>query len=204
MQPKKLSKKPLKLLCIADLHHYTLAEIEKIQGVEYDMCVLLGDISGQGLTDIKRIIGENRVCGVLGNHDEYELLEKHGIFDVNGCVRNIGDYGILGFGGSHRYKNGDYPMLTQAESLEQSRGLAKMKYDIVVSHDSMYKLFSKDDKAHIGLKGLTKLVKKSKLKLNICGHFHRQTQIKKHGCTVICVYRCAIISLPELTAERIF
>ena len=78
--------------------------------------------------------------------------------------------------------------------------------DILVSHDSPYQLYSKsNDKAHCGLKGITKYIKKNKIYLNIHGHHHINTKLTlSNGTNVIGVYRCAMIQFPTLEKEIIF
>ena len=213
MKCRMNTNNPLKLLCIADLHHYTQSELDKIKDLQYDICFLLGDISQEALNEIRCIVGDKPLYGVHGNHDTVHQLEECGIEHLNNNFITVDGYRIVGFSGSHRYKDGDcYEMLTQKQSMERcnsfierwSYGWQKLQCDILISHDSMYKLFGKKDSAHIGLMGITKLIKKSKIKLNICGHYHQQKQLKRRGCGIICVYRCAVISLPELTVENIF
>jgi len=227
----KTPKQKLKLLCIADLHNYTQSELDKIKKLQYDVCFLLGDIPDEALKEILRIVGETpcyelkehrydrnslKIYAIEGNHDAKGTLEQCGIKCIDRSFLKINGYRIWGLSGSSRYKYGGYTdnlaMLTQEESLEvcrtESRRLRKnggeRKCDILISHDSMYRLFSQDDPAHIGLKGISKFIKRNKVKLHIFGHHHQNTHVKKHGCDMICVYRCAVISLPELTVENIF
>ena len=78
--------------------------------------------------------------------------------------------------------------------------------DILISHDSPYQLYSKaNDKAHCGMKGITKYLKKNKIYLNIHGHHHINTKlVLSNGTNVIGVYRCAMIQFPTLEKKLIF
>jgi Icc-related predicted phosphoesterase len=195
------------VLCIADLHHWTYAELEKLRDLEYDICFLLGDIQTDVLEIIRRIIGKNSLYAVQGNHDLWTQFSDCGISSLNLNAVEKSGYRFAGFGGASRYKDGRYfAMLTQKESLKLAKTFNSnfIGADVLISHDSFYKLFSRDDDAHIGLKGLSRIVKRNKIKLNICGHQHVNKVVKKHGCTVICVYRCSLITLPDLTVENIF
>ena len=208
----KTPKQKLTLLCLADLHNYTKAELDKIKTLQYDVCFLLGDIPDEALKEILRIVGDKPLYGIHGNHDDWRILKQCGIKSLDRKFITLNDYRIIGFSGSNRYKYGgytdNYAMLTQKQSIAWCKAFRRrwlcFRGDILISHDSMYKLFHKTDPAHIGLKGISKFIKRNKVKLHIFGHHHQNTHIKKHGCDMICVYRCAVISLPELTVENIF
>ena len=180
----------LRMLCISDLHHYDEEEIKSIQHMEYDVCFLLGDIPQIALYEIKKI-NTKPLFGVCGNHDEWDSLYAVSIKDIHCKTISIGNCTIAGFGGSHRYKNGDYPMMTQNESIELTKLIPKA--DILISHDAPYKFFGKDT-AHQGLKGISKYISKNKPKLNLCGHYHNE---KLRGtyrkCKIQCIYQFKII-----------
>lgn len=194
----------INILVIADCHHLKEEEIEKVKNLQYDVCLLLGDISGNYLDMILKNVPIEKIYGILGNHDEYGLLESRNISNIHSKVINVNGVRILGFEGSSRYKIGNVPMYSQEESI---RILRKCDIaDILVSHDSPYQLYSKsNDKAHCGLKGITKYLKKNKVYLNIHGHHHINTILKLNNDTnVIGVYRCGMIQFPTLKKELIF
>jgi Icc-related predicted phosphoesterase len=195
----------LKLLCIADLHHWLPDELHKLAELEYDVCFLLGDIRADALKEISRLVGEKPLFGVLGNHDEWETLSKCNIADIHAHTAVCGEYSFVGFGGSSRYKKSDYAMLYQKDSLKLSEDIDRncVRCDVLISHDTAFKTFSKTDNAHIGLEGISNLIKRRKIRLNICGHHHENT-VKKYGkCKIICVYRCSLVSLHKLPQNRI-
>ena len=194
----------ISILVIADCHHLKEEEIAKVENLQYDVCLLLGDINGNYLDMILNYVPIEKIYGILGNHDEYGLLESRNIANIHSKIININGIKILGFEGSSRYKDGNIPMYSQKESIKilKKCGMA----DILVSHDSPYELYSKaNDKAHCGLKGITKYLKKNKVYLNIHGHHHINTSLKlDNGTNVIGVYRCAVIKFPKLEREIIF
>jgi len=194
----------INILVIADCHHLKEEEIEKVKNLQYDACLLLGDISGNHLDMILKYVPIEKIYGILGNHDEYGLLESRNISNIHSKVINVNGVRILGFGGSSRYKTGNIPMYSQEESIKILRKCDIA--DILVSHDSPYQLYSKaNDKAHCGLKGITKYLKKNKVYLNIHGHHHINTKLTlSNGTNVIGVYRCAMIQFPTLKKELIF
>lgn len=180
----------LTMLCIADLHSYDDKEIKAIQNMEYDVCFLLGDIPQKALSAIKKNVSKP-LFGVCGNHDEWNSLTSEGIKDINCKTISIAGYTVAGFGGSNRYKNGDYPMWTQKESVEITKMIPKA--DILITHDSPYKFFGNDE-AHKGLKGISKYISNNKPKLNLCGHYHDKNLCGVYKkCKIQCIYGFNII-----------
>ena len=204
------SKPHIKILAIADLHDWSVDELELIRDLDFDCCCLLGDIPDEALEIIKRLV-HKPLFGVLGNHDEPSTLSRCGIQNLDGKSVTVNGVTIAGFGGSHRYKNGDYPMLTQKESIAAAKLCPKA--DILISHDTAYHAMKRLDNAHCGLKGISKYIARNKpgrntmlqsVRLNICGHYHENTHRKYKHCDILCVYRCALVTFPENTAEVIF
>ena len=189
------------ILAISDLHHWTVDEIDRAGQCEFDVCVLCGDIPVEAIRQIKNIVGDRPLLGVPGNHDEWNTVELGGAENINGILFNYHNISFLGFGGSVRYKCGDYPMFSQKEALRQL--ISMPKADILISHKGMYKLFGKD-KAHCGFLGITWYMLKNRVKLNICGHHHMMKIKRRLGIDTLCVYRCALISYPNKEVIRIF
>ncbi len=194
----------INILVIADCHHLKEEEIAKVKNLQYDVCLLLGDINGNYLDMILKYVPIGKIYAILGNHDEYGLLESRNIINIHSKIINVNGVRILGFEGSSRYKVGTIPMYSQEESVRILKKCGKA--DILASHDSPYELYSKaNDKAHCGLRGITKYLKKNKVYLNIHGHHHINTDLKlSNGTNVIGVYRCAMIQFPTLKKEIIF
>lgn len=197
------SKPRIKILAIADLHDWNKSELELINDFEYDCCCLLGDIPEAALNIIKQLV-RKPLYGVLGNHDDLNALLRCGITDLNGKSATVNGIKLAGLGGSHRYKNGDYPMLTQRESIKAAAACPAA--DILISHDTAYHIMKRHDDAHCGLKGISQYISRSKTGLNICGHYHirDRKRLLYKGCEILCVYRCALVSYPLNNMEIIF
>ena len=194
----------LKLLIIADCHHLKEDEIQKVKNLEYDICILLGDINGNYLDMILKYVPNEKIYGILGNHDEFGVLESRNIKNIHEKIITVKGIKILGFQGSSRYKTGEYPMFTQKESINLLKKCEPA--DILVSHDAPFELYCKsNDMAHCGLKGISKYLKKNKVFLNIHGHHHINTHLPLNKLTIVIgVYRCAIINIPSLEKDIIF
>lgn len=201
---ENINGKPrIRILAIADLHDWSKSELELINGLEYDCCCLLGDIPETALKIIKQLV-HKPLYGILGNHDDLNSLSRYGITDLNGKAVTVNGVSIAGLSGSHRYKNGDYPMLTQKESITAATVCPAA--DILISHDTAYHVMKQLDNAHCGLKGISRYISRSKSGLNICGHYHINSdkRLMYKGCDILCVYKCALVSFPENTAKIIF
>jgi len=217
-----MERRNLTILCFSDFHAWAAEEIDRIKDFSYDICFLLGDIERDALRYIKNTVKPGTpMYGVQGNHDDWDIFQKtafemamesdemsleNDIKDLNFSSISYKGYVFYGIGGATRYKNGNSAMLTQNEYTDvlKKRGEFEGNVDVLISHDTMYKLFSKDDPAHIGVKGITKFIKNKRVKLNICGHHHKNVHIRKHGCDIVCIYRCSLITLPDMTVENLF
>lgn len=142
---------------------------------DYDICLLLGDHMYEDIDMILQYVPDHKIIGVLGNHDSPDLYEKFGLKDVHDDIITIKGVTISGMGGSYRYKAGNFPMMTQKESLELSFKMIKkaQDVDIFISHD---KAFSKAmwDVAHVGLVGITVYINFQAPLYHIHGHLHQE------------------------------
>lgn len=182
----------LKMLIISDTHN--CLKYEELESLDnYDVCFLLGDLSGKDFKVIKECVSHKApIYGVLGNHNDFGDLEQHGIEDINGKVVIVNDIPIVGWQGSIKYKDVSFPSYTDKESIELARCLPEAK--ILLSHDSPKYYHSKNDFAHSGLEGITKYLTNNNVPLNIHGHHHVNTQkVLKNGTLSICVHKCKII-----------
>jgi Icc-related predicted phosphoesterase len=188
----------IKILFIADTHGMLRYEQELIDYISYlknyDCCILLGDHSANDLEIIKSIIPQNKLYGVLGNHDGWNLYRNNGIEDINGKVIKIKEIKIAGIGGSFKYKeSNDYAMYTHEESI----GIAdKMENaDILISHDKPY---TKEEygESHDGLKGITYYIYKNGVPLHIHGHIHEESETTlRNGTKSVCLYKVKLLEL---------
>ena len=153
--------KPSRVLILTDLHHDVPSEhFGLLENLEYDVCLLLGDIKPSNLRQIKNIIPSEKLYGVLGNHDELDLYQKYDIkeLSINEPIYikgEVSDLSIIGLSGSYRYKKCNQCMITQEESLEKCK-TAPDEFDLFVSHDYPVNFYDPEylDDAHPGLEGI--------------------------------------------------
>jgi len=192
---KKLN---IRLMFISDTHNCLannkeLIEEIKTQGNNFDACILLGDHSGNDLLEIKNLIPTEKLFGIVGNHDSWKKLEEYGITDIDKKVISINGVKIAGIAGSSKYKDGDYGMYTQDESLEIAEKLSKA--DILITHDKPY-LKNENNLVHSGLKGITYYIYKNKVPIHIHGHLHQDSySVLKNGTSSICIYQFKVLDL---------
>ncbi|MBP3858104.1 MAG: metallophosphoesterase family protein [Ruminiclostridium sp.] len=191
----------IKLLAAADWHWYENRELEQLKKIDFDICVTLGDIPINALRALKAISADRPMIGIAGNHDDWDTPEHGGAENISGKSVYYCGYDFAGLSGSALYKYGDYPMLTQRESLEICHKIDKA--DIFLSHDSMYHLIGKD-KPHAGLLGIDYYNIKNRPKLNLCGHHHVSGEYMRYGIKTICVFRCALITFPNISVKTVF
>lgn len=194
-KPKKYN---VKILFITDTHDclaYEKDTLEFIKSIkEYDACILLGDHSAKDLEEILKIVPNNKIYGVLGNHDSWDKYELHNINNINGKVVHIKGMKVAGIGGSYKYKTtNQYSMYSHEESITIADSMEEA--DILISHDKPFTTKQYGD-AHDGLKGITKYIYKNHIPIHIHGHIHQENQeILKNGTTSICLYKVKYIEL---------
>lgn len=190
--------KHIKILLIADTHNcltYNKEMLEYIKNEKnYDCCILLGDHSANDLYEIKQYVPNEKLFGVLGNHDTWDKYKDNEIQDINGKVIEINGVKIAGIGGTYKYKDSEKSVLySQEESIKISDS---MKYaDILVTHDKPF-LRKESDVAHMGLKGITEYLYKNHVSLHIHGHLHECSEkYLKSGTKELTVYGAIIIEI---------
>ena len=160
----------------------------------YDCCILLGDHSANDLNVITKIIPNDKLYGVLGNHDSWNKYEEYSITDLNGKIVEIKGVRITGMSGSYKYKDSnEYAMYSHEDSIKIADSMSEA--DILVSHD---KPFTEDrhNGAHDGLKGVTEYIYKNHISTHIHGHLHEESEeILKNGTKSICLYMAKIIEV---------
>lgn len=189
----------LKILFITDTHNclaYTdkhLNYLKSIKSSEYDLCLILGDLSALDIDEIKRIVPDEKLYGVVGNHDSINFLEENNVKNLNGKVITCNGVKIAGIMGSNRYKDKDYGMQTHEESIELSNQMENA--DILISHDRAY-VYDRNDNVHDGLKGITNYIYKNHIPLHIHGHLHEEfEETLKNGTKSICLYQIKLLEL---------
>lgn len=189
----------LNILFITDTHNclaYTDKHVNYLKSInssDYDLCIILGDLSALDIDEIKRIIPDEKLYGVVGNHDSINFLEENNVKNLNGKVITCKGVKIAGIMGSNRYKEKDYGMQTHEESIELSEQMESA--DILISHDKAY-IFDRHDNVHDGLKGITNYIYKNHIPLHIHGHLHEEfEEILKNGTKSICLYQIKLLEL---------
>lgn len=189
----------LKILFITDTHNclaYTdkyLNNLKSIKPTDYDICLLLGDLSGLDIDEIKQIIPDDKLFGIVGNHDSIDVLEKNGIKNINGKVITCKNVRIAAIMGSNRYKEGTYGMQTQEESLELAEKMEPA--DILISHDKAY-IYDRNDNVHDGLKGITYYIYKNHIPLHIHGHLHEEMEENlKNGAKSLGLFQIKLLEI---------
>lgn len=172
----------MNILFIADLHQLEIENLKKIYNYQFDLCILLGDICKKYLDLIKLIVDNDKLYGITGNHDTFNLLETNKIKDLNLKIIEKNEIKIGGISGGVRYKRGMYAMLSQEELLKNIGQLQQC--DILISHETGYN-YIKTDLAHEGFKAIDNYINLYKPQYNIFGHYHKNLIFKK---TILLVY----------------
>lgn len=212
-EDQTISKKGIQLkenilvLCIADTHGTLHPEqIEMLRDVNYDVCFLLGDVSYKDLQllENENVLVKEKTYGLLGNHDDYGLLDKFGINNLHDKEIQIKDVSFVGFEGSHKYKEGKYPMYTQEEAesiLKEYPGA-----EVFISHDGSFGAMGRTDPAHCGFKAITQYIKDNDVIWHIHGHCHEPKvyEVNDAKTKCACIYKCALIDLKGEKVEFLF
>lgn len=188
----------INILFIADTHNCLESDVQTLNFIKeaknYDCCILLGDHSANDLNVITKIVPNDKLYGVLGNHDSWNKYDEYSITDLNGKVVEINGVRIAGMSGSYKYKDSnEYAMYSHEDSIKIADSMGEA--DILVSHD---KPFTEDrhNWAHDGLKGITEYIYKNHISTHIHGHLHEESQeILKNGTKSICLYMAKVIEV---------
>lgn len=186
----------LTILAIADTHGYFVKEeIEPFINEKIDICFFLGDVFPDDITIIKKYISSDiPMIGILGNHDDWNLLEKYNITNVHGKVENIKGINIAGIQGSLRYKDSDYPLITDDESCQIASSMQAA--DILISHDCPKHQHGRSNFAHSGLQGITEYCIKNSIPVHLYGHHHvNKETYMTNGTRSICTHRIQLLKI---------
>ena len=188
--------KKITMIVISDTHNcLNEDDFKKFveQHKEYDVCLLLGDHHSNDISIILKYIDNNKIYGLLGNHD-YDYLEEFNINNLNGKTININGTTILGIQGSFKYKPSNFPSFTQRESILFLND--KPNVDILVSHDNSFDNNMIGNPAHQGLFGITYYLFKNKVPYHIHGHIHNPYKKELlNGTKEISIYMYEYIEL---------
>ena len=144
-----------------------------------DFVFLLGDHLLGDIAKVCKYIPNKKIFGVQGNHDT-DYFDEFGVKNIHGKVFQLNGIKILGMGGSYKYKNGDFPLLTQ----EECENILKDKpsVDLLITHDGWYS--PNNEVAKRGLMGIGKYIYDKKVPLHIHGHQHISFEKKHFNGTV--------------------
>ncbi len=196
---KNYNQYGINILFIADTHNCLTSTSEhfdylkSLKSTDYDICLLLGDISGTDIANIKSIIPNEKIFGIVGNHDSMDALEISNVTNINGKVIECKGIKIAAIMGSNKYKDGNYGMITQDESIKLAESMDSA--DILISHDKPY-IWDRHDNVHDGLKGITYYIYKNHIPIHIHGHLHDEyEEVLKNGTKSICLYLVKLLQL---------
>ena len=164
----------INLLVFSDTHNsyaYNTDDLKEIENLNYDICLLLGDITLTDIQEILKVVPLNKVYGLRGNHDKLDDLSYCNIKNLHTKTITINGFTIGGIQGSSKYRNSPTtaPIYTQEESLELAKKLNDI--DILISHDTYY-FGEVPDISHQGMKGITEAIYRNHTPIHIHGHLH--------------------------------
>lgn len=168
--------KNIKMLIYADSHGkiiYENKDYDFSMVDDYDVCLLLGDISCDDIREILKYVDKNKIYGILGNHDYFDNLDKFDIPNINGEIININGVEILGIEGSIKYKE-NQPGFTIDDGMNFVDTLPKC--DILISHSPPFgALGMEHNSVHLGAPYVNKYIFKNRCPIVISGHNHINT-----------------------------
>lgn len=184
-------RKDLRILVLCDFHFLEDGELDRIGALEYDVCLVLGDILFGALPRIRELV-QKPIFAVGGNHDTREMYGQVGIPYIHGQVVCVNGWSIVGIEGSHRYKNtSELCMLTQEESLAIAEELPKA--DILISHDASYEKFGSAPN-RVGLQGISRYIQKNGPYLHLHGHHHLYDRYYIWDTLCLACYRAMLVA----------
>ena len=199
--------KSIRLLIFADTHGKLSYDIDydfnAINEFGYDVCLLLGDISCDDIRKILEYVDKNKVCGILGNHDYLDNLEKFDIPNINGEIVNINGVNILGIEGCIKYKN-TQPGFTLEEGFKFIEELPCC--DILITHSAPFGAVGlESNSVHIGAPYINKYIFEKKCPVVISGHNHVDIKHEYlNGTLGLSVYKQRIIQFNNGKYENLF
>ena len=185
----------IKILAIADTHNKLSIHqnLNFPKEINFDICILLGDISKGDIEVILKYIPKEKIIGILGNHDDLDTLEKYNITNINKNIFTFNNIKILGLEGCIKYKENQ-----AGYSLEESIIICDNlpPSDIFITHNIPYKFMGDLNQVHIGNPAINKYLIKNQCPINICGHNHSNFQgTLSNGTTVIETYMFTLIEI---------
>ncbi len=193
----------MKLLLITDTHGtLTKEKITILKQQTPDTVICMGDMYLNDLKIIREIFNDIQVCGVPGNHEPMDYIEKEGMKNLHGRQLHVGDFTMTGLGGSLKYKDEkDLLLISDWDSKKIAKSLPSA--DILITHSPFKVKYL--DKAHQGLSGINWYIKHQKPKYHFYGHVHQNNiTVHKNGTKSIGIYQAAIFDLNTEHISRLF
>ncbi len=204
----------MKILAVADIEDKSLESVidsgsDKLKGINYIFSC--GDLPKKYLEYLTDGLHKS-LYFVSGNHfsaqfygDNFKktrvrrkvyrgkgMRHRHGGIDMHGRVEVVGDYILVGFGGSMRYNPGNFQFEEYEMEKLVKKAIAaikchrlldfilfkKKKQIIVISHAPVEGIHDKEDRCHKGFKCFKRFVQYMKPLLWLHGHIHPEGQLK--------------------------
>lgn len=195
----------MKILGIADLHAFTLDEIEKINRLNttnVDLVVWLGDNDSYVIKQLKEKFNNVEHIGVLGNYETHDNLTENNVLNIDKKIYSNQDLSFVGFEGCFLQNKNQYKYgYTQKDSIMTAFSLPKA--DVVISHTSPMGI-NQNKPTHPGLIGISDYIKIKKPRLVLHGHQHiNKSTLTKDGTLVVGVFGAILIDSESLEYAEI-
>ncbi|MEM4348460.1 MAG: metallophosphoesterase [Candidatus Anstonellaceae archaeon] len=182
----------MKLLALSDLHadEEVLDRLKAISlRKKYDFVLFVGDITNNGPVSYVREVLEifPNSFAVHGNMDPPEVASaiEHMGKSLHGKKVNIGQWNLVGLGGSNKTPFGTPSELSEEEIEQVLANTGMDEFSIVVAHPPPYGAFDLIGQMNVGSKALRKFVETRKPILLFCGHIHEYEGKQILGETLI-------------------
>ena len=188
----------MKILAVSDVEaktfydYYTPGKLR-----DYDLILSCGDLKPEYL-EFLVTMARCPLYYVHGNHDENFSREPEGCDCVDGRLVVYKGVRILGLGGSHRYREGEYMYSERAMSRRLWRLGGKIRrsggFDILLTHAPARGINDMDTPAHRGFACFTRLLDTWHPRYFLHGHIHLNygadipRRMEHNGTTVINAY----------------
>lgn len=184
-QPAKKIERPVfhkTILAISDLHDRE--DIPRLES-QPDLVLCLGDIHHYDLEDIDEYYSCPKF-GVLGNHDAPDSFKGTSIVNMHSKIVEIEGITIAGFGGCLRYNTKNHGQYTEEECAFFLNSIGHV--DIFMAHGNpRYELESRDV-SHAGFQSFNDYIIRTQPTYFFHGHIHKQQTVEFGNTKIFSVY----------------
>ncbi|MEW6619486.1 MAG: metallophosphoesterase [bacterium] len=184
----------MRLLALADIHNQrkVLSSLQKILEQKWDWVLIAGDITNRGDTafveDLFDILPLQTLAvhGNMDTTDVIKLLEEKRI-TVHGKRKELGEYNIVGFGGSNPTP-ADTPTEYSENKIEDELSQLEINHQtILLTHTPPFNsgLDEVGPGFKVGSRTIREIIDTRQPCLNICGHIHEQEGKRMLGRTLV-------------------